>query len=387
MPGVAKIPAEWTFWAETLIGSARLGPVLPTAFNCTRLLSDFGTGEVTVPVVSSALDQERLLALWTWKLWAYYEGQPYWCGVPSGIADTGAATATLTLTELAGYLGRRQYDVHPSHRYTQVEQVAIAADLAAPLTDVGVQIITSAGPGFPRDRTYAYLEGESRLGLLSNLSAVISGPQFRSEYTVDTYGLPRASVRIAYPRVGGPTAGLGVVIPATGTDFSAAWDADALRTRTFAVGVVTEDAPEGTPAPVAVEDRPQPDRPRLDAVDDYDGVTLISTLRERAASAATANAQPALKLTATARVNDPPLSAYGPGDDVTVRLVTPLLTGGIELTGQLTEVTVNAAESSAAWTVAVSMPPPQARQTLIERLDRLDRIARAAFRRNPAPLP
>lgn len=385
LPGATPLPGEWTFWADTIIGHQPLGHVQPVAFSASRLLSDFGKGSVTLPVASGALDQSRLLRLWSWRLWAYYGGRPWWCGVPTGVADEAAATATLTLTELPGYLEKRQFDVHPDQRFNQVEQVQIAASLAAPVTDVGVSIITSAGPGFPRDRTYEYLESDSRAQLLRNLSEVISGPQFRSEYAVNSSGRPVCSLKIAYPRAGQAT-GLGLVVPGNATGYSAAWDADELRTRTFAVGEVPESAPEGTPKPVAVEDRPQADLPRLDEVDDYPGVILQSTLIERAATAATLHAEPVLELSADTVASDPPLTSYGPGDDVTVRLVTPLLPGGFDVTGQLTEVSVNAATGAVAWTVAIALPPPRPRETLAQRLDRIDLTVRGAFRRRMQPL-
>ncbi|MBO0818173.1 MAG: hypothetical protein J2P30_23815, partial [Actinobacteria bacterium] len=339
LPGTAPLPADWTFWADTIIGAVPLGPVQPTAFSCTSPLSDFGKGEVTLPVVSSALDQARLLRLWSWRLWVFYDGFPYFCGAPSGIQDVGAATATLTLTELPGYLIKRQWDYGPpNRRFTQVEQVAIAAELAAPVADVGVNIATSAGPGFLRDREYEYLESDHRGQLLVNLSQVISGPQFRAEYTM-VAGRPRCTLRIGYPRVGGQT-GLGLVVPGNIHEYAASWDADELRTRTFAVGELPETAPEGTAVPVAVEDRPQPDLPRLDEADDWPSTFLTSTLRERAATAATQHAEPVLELTGTAGVSDPPVTSYGPGDDVAVRLVTPLLPGGLELAGTLQQVEV-----------------------------------------------
>jgi hypothetical protein len=388
-PGI-RLPAEWTFWADTIIGSVPLGPVQPVAFSCERLLSGFGKGEVTLPVASSALDRARLLRLWSWRLWCFYGGDPYWCGVPDGIADEGAATVTLTLTELTGYLARRQWDVTPPARYDQVEQTAIAADIAAPLADVGVLVVTDPGPGVLRDRTYEYLESESRAQLLANLSAVgaaenqAAGPQFRTEYDMAA-GRPRATLRIAYPRVGAAT-GLGMTVPGNATGLGAAWDADQLRTRTFAVGELPEDAPEDAPVPVVVEDRPQPDLPRLDAADDWPGVQRISTLTERAKTAAGQYAQPTLDLTETGQIASPPVSSYGPGDDVTVRLVSPLLPGGLEVTGQLAAVAVNAAESSAEWTVAVTLPPPQPRATLTQRLDRIDLTLTASRRRGLAPL-
>lgn len=378
------LPEEWTFWADTIVGAVPLGPVQATAFSCVRKLSDFGSGSVTLPVESTALNQERLLRLWSWRLWAFYAGVPYFCGVPTGITDDGSAVTTLTLTELTGYLTKRQWDVQDMS-HTQTEQTEIARQIASPLADVGVDIVTEPGSGFLRDRSYAYLESEHRGQLLINLSQVISGPQFRTEYSMSPAGRPVCTLRVAYPRVGTAT-GLGMTVPGSVTGFSAAWDSDKLRTRTFAVGELAEDAPEGTPKPAVIEDRPQPDLPRLDEADDWAGVILTSTLTERANTAATQYASPVLDLGETGSLDDPPVTTYGPGDDVTVRIVTPLLSGGIEETAQLTECTVDAGTGTAAWKVTATLPPPQARQTLNQRLDQIDRLVIAARRQGLAPL-
>jgi hypothetical protein len=385
-----RLPAEWTFWADTIVGASPLGPLDPVAFTFQRLLCGHGRGEITLPVEQAALDQATLLRLWYYRIWAYYGGVPVWCGVPTGIADSGGSTTSLTLTELTGYLEARQWDEVAPRRFDQVEQTVIALTIAEPVTDVGVDIVTAAGPGALRDRTYTYLE-LSRAELLYNLSQVgqaenqAAGPQFRTEYWQDAAtGRPRCRLRIAYPRVGGQL-GLGLTVPGDATAYGARWDADQLRTRTFAAGELPENAAENAARPVFMVDRPQAGLPRLDRVDDYPGVSLISTLRERANTAAVQYASPVLDLSAAGRVSEPPVSSYAPGDSVTIRVVSPLLPGGIELAGQLTAVDVNAAESSAGWTVATVLPAPRPRATLTERLDRIDLTIAAAFRARLTP--
>jgi hypothetical protein len=379
-PRPAPLPGQWTFWADTLVGGLALGPVQASAFRAGRKLSGFGNGTISL-IMPSGIPPERVLALWTYRIWAYFEGLPWWCGVPTGITDTGSAAVGLTLTELPGYLAHRQWDVFPSQRFTQVEQTQIARTLAQPVEDVGVVIVTDPGPGFLRDREYEGLEGgeEGRAGLLHNLSNVISGPEYATVYTASPGGLPVCTLRIAYPRVGGPT-GLGVTVPGSAVGYQASWDSDNLRTRTYAVGDLPEDAPETARRPVAVEDRPQLERPRLDRADDYPGVILQTTLVERANTAAGQYAEPVLDLSASAVVTAPPLHGYAPGDDVTVSIVSPLLPGGLDVPGRLIEVEVDAATAVASWTVAVTIPPPRARATLNDRIDRLDRVASGAFR-------
>jgi hypothetical protein len=377
VPAPVPLPGQWTFWADTIVGQVPLGPVSPTGFSCTWRLSGFGNGEVTLPA-SSPVGQDRMLRLWSWRLWAWWGGRPVWCGVPSGIRDEGRASVTLTLTELPGYLQKRVLEA--AYSPVQVEQTEIGRYLAAPVADVGVRVVTDPGPGFLRDRAYEMLEGQNRAELLSNLAGVISGPQFRSEYAL-AGAVPDCALRIAYPRVGGDS-GLGVMVPGRAADYSAAWDSDAMRTHTFAVGDLPEDAPEGAQKPVAVEDRPQPDLPRLDAVDDWPSTILLSTLRERAAQMATANAAPALQLSATARDNLPPLGSYGVGDTVTVRITSPLLAGGLDVAGVLTEMTASAGEGTVNWQVSTGSPPPTPRPTLNQRLNRLDYVTAGVFRRN-----
>jgi hypothetical protein len=380
------LPGVWTFWADTITGAVPLGPVAPHAFTFARALSTFGKGEVTMPATSPALPPSRLLALWSWRLWAFYDGQPLWCGVPTGLADNGDATVSLTLTELPGYLAKRQFDLVDGARYDQVEQTVIARDLAEPVGDVGVQIVTEPGPGFLRDRSYEYLESQSRAQLLTNLSEVISGPEFRTEYAMTPAGRPACTLRIAYPRVGGPS-GVGATVPGNAIGYSAAWDADAMRTRTFAAGELPEGAPEGAVRPVIVVDRPQAGLPRLDEVDDWPGTVLETTLRERANTAATANARPALDLSVSVGEASPPLTRYMPGDDVTLHVTSPLLEGGgLDVTGTLREESVNAAEGTVAWTVTVDSPPPWPRGTLTNRLGAIDALTQGVFRRRRAPV-
>lgn len=381
-----RLPAEWSFWAETVTGAEPLGPVQATRFLATRRMSAFPRGEITLQADSSAIPNDLLLRFWHWKVWAFYGGEPYWCGVPDGYRDEGEAVVTFTLGEVSGYLERRQWDVGPpSRRYAQVEQTAIARDIAAPLADVAVPVVTSPGEGFLRDREYEFLEADSRGQLLTNLAEVIDGPQFRTEYSM-AGDRPVCTLHIGYP-VGTQEAqtGLGLAVPGNGTAFQASWDADELRTRTYAVGEVPEGAPDGTPRPVYVEDRPQPGLPRLDAVDDWAGVTEATTLRERARTAAEQYAGPVLELSGSVPVSDPDLRTYNVGDTVTVRIVTPAMPGGVESDGTLTETYVNAMEGRVDWTVTTAVPPPRPRESLAARLDRIDLMTRAAFRRHLGP--
>jgi hypothetical protein len=384
-PRPAPLPDQWTFWASTVVGGANLGLLRPHGFSCTSRLSGFGSGQVTLPMEPGALDGDRLTRLWSYKIWAYYGTAPYWCGVPSGIADDGSNYVSLTLTELSGYLAKRVLDVPGGVRYSQVEQTEIARQLAAPVADVGVVLAVDAGPGFPRDRSYEYLEGENRATLLANLSQVISGPEFRTEYDRDPAGQPRCTLRIAYPRVGA-NAYLVLSVPGTAAAYGASWDADNLRTRTFAVGDLPEDAPEDAVKPVVIVDRPQAELPRLDVVDSWEQTYLISTLTERANTSATLYAQPALDLGATATTANPDPTTYRVGDDVTVRLVTPLLEGGLDVPGRLTQVDVSAGSGTVTWTVAVTVPPPRARAPLTARLTTMNSRVNAVFRRRMAPV-
>jgi len=383
---MAALPDQWQFWADTIVGSIPLGPLrTPHGFSCTMRLSGFGNGQLTLPMEPGALDAERLTRLWSYRVWCWYGDRVIWCGVPTGIADDGSNYVTLTLTELTNYLSKRQWDIHPNRRYNQTEQTVIARDIAQPVEDVGVVIATNPGPGFARDRLYEYLEGGSRAELLTNLANVIQGPEFRTEYDMTMQGRPRATLRVGYPRVGGPT-GLVLGVPGNMTGYRAAWDADMLRTRTFAVGDLPEDADEGTPRPVAVVEVPQPDLPRLDAADDWPQTILLSTLQERAHSNSVKYAAPSLDLSAQTGQAVPELGTYSVGDDVTVRLVTPLLEEGLDVIGRLSELTLSAGEGTASWTVAIELPPPAVRPSLPQRLGRMDRTLQGIWRRRLAPV-
>ena len=63
---------------------------------------------------------------------------------------------------------------------------------------------------------------------------------------------------------------------------------------------------------------------------------------------------------------------YNVGDDVTVHAITPLMPGGFAATGQLTQIDVDAAAGTAAWTVAMTCRRPRAAESLAGRLARLD---------------
>jgi hypothetical protein len=381
----APLPGAWTFWADTIVGAVPLGPVTCTAFTAQRVLSGFGTGSVTVPSGSAALPPDRLLRLWSWRLWAFYNGLPVWGGVPTGIADDASGTVSLTLTELPGYLSKRVIDTAGGLSYTQAEQTVIAAALAAPLADIGVQVVVQQGPGYLRDAQFDYLGTTDRAQLLSTFAQQLSAPEFRAEYSLNAAGRPLCTLRIAYPRVGADT-GLGLTVPGNAAAYSGTWDSDRLRTRTFATGALPANAPAGATAPVVVLDVPQPDLPRLDAVDDWQDVTVTSVLSGRASTAAAQYAAPVESLTGSVPVSLPPLSSYAPGDDVSISVTDPLLPGGMVSTARLTQVDIDAAAGTAALTCSTVLPPPRPRDTLIARLwDTRVQLA-ALSHRNLAPL-
>jgi hypothetical protein len=385
-PLLAPLYAEaghWTFWADAIVPpNAELGQLDVAQFTCTKHLSDFGKGQVTLNM-PCGLDPHRVLQLWSWRLWAFYQGQPYFCGVPSGITDDGTAQAVLTLTELPGYLAYRQQDNSPTWVFSQVEQTQIAAQIAAPLADVGCAVATDPGPGFKRDRTYDYLQSGDRSQLLLNLAQVISGPQFRAEYGMSASSLPTCTLKIAYPRVGSGGSGLGVNMPGQAIDYRGQWDSDHLRTRTYAVGDVDPAAAANTPHPVSVVDAPQANMPRLDAADDYPGVILASTLKEYANASSQVQAQPALAITAKPSVASPSILGYGPGDDVVLNITTPLLSAGLAVTGYLKQIDIDAGAGTAAWTVVTTTPPPVRRDTLAYRLRVVGLKATGTFRSGP----
>jgi hypothetical protein len=385
---IVPLPGAWTFWAD-MIGDSRQPPSAPlgnvdvSAFACTSRLNNFGHGQATV-VLPCGLDEARLRRLWSWRLWAFYDNRPYWCGVPTGITDeNGAAWANITLTELPGYLVKRQWEVRGFD--LTMEQTHIAQELAGPVLDVGVYWEADPGPvPVIRTRKYEYLESTSRAQLLINLANVLQGPEFRTEYRMGLAGRPECVLKCAYPRVGSSGAGLGVTVPGGALGYRATWDSDQLRTMTFAVGDLPEDATvdddgNAPPRPVSIVDRPQPDLPRLDAVDDWPGTILRSTLDERALTYAATYAAPTLALSASPPESLPPITEYGVGDDVTLRAVTPLLPGGLDVTGRLIEIDVNAQTGIATWTVAAPSPPPAPRETLARRLDRLDTTLQGVF--------
>ena len=376
------LPGQWTFWADTMVGARLLGNVDVSSFYCVKRLSAFGHGNVTVNL-PSGLDTQRMLTLWSWRLWAFYDGEPYWCGVPTGVADQdGSAHVQFTLIELPGYLTRRQWDYYPDRRYTQAEQTAIARDIAEPLADVGVLVTIEPGFVVLRDRRYEYLEGGSRGQLLINLAGVLQGPEFRADYRMTTAGRPVCTLRIAYPRVGSDISGLGLSVPGAVVGYRAQWDSDQLRTRTFAVGDLPHDAGEDDVRPVVIAEMDPPNRelPRLDAVDDWPGTVLPSTLAERAKTAAQLQSVPGQQISGSPPESFPPITSYGPGDTVTITAITPLAPQGVEFAGRLQQIEVNAATGIATWTVTLTNPPQRLRESLAGGLVRLNTATSDAFR-------
>ena len=372
------LPGRWTFWADTLRDTRILGMVDVASFYCVRRLSAFGHGNATLNL-PCGLEAARIANLWSWRLWAFYDGEPYWCGVPTGLADAdGSAHVQLTLIELPGYLTRRQWEYRPDRSFPQWEQVEIAGVIAEPLREVGVTVQLDRGPGKLRDRTYEFLEGGSRGQLLINLTGVLEGPEFRTDYRL-VGGRPECNLRIAYPRVGTDDAGLGVSVPGAVLNYRAQFDSDNLRTWTFAVGDLPHDAPEGAVRPCVQAFVDHPDLPRLDKVDDWPGTILEETLRERALTAQTIGYLPAQSVSGSPPESYPPITTYGPGDTVTVRAVTPLIPNGIQFDARLLEIEVNAATGLAHWTLALLQPPQNVRETAVGALTRLDSATAAAF--------
>jgi len=386
----APLPAQWTFWCDTYVSPgqfAPLGPVQACAFTCTRTLSAFGSGEIDIVEPSLSLTAGDVLNLWGWRVWALYDSQPVFCGMPTGVTDDGTGLVKITLTEISGYLTKRQWDQTADQVYTNYEQTLIASDIAQPVTDVGVWIGTSAASPVLISQTYTYLSGQSRGDMLTSLAGLANGIQFRTDYHVDSTGLPGASMLIAYPRAG-TDGDLAARVPGNEVSYSLAWDADQLRTRTYAVGGQDPSATtsSGTTPPnlSVMVDRPQASRPRLDAVDDYSDVTVLSALQASANTSATIYADPVLAATTTVQVDYPPVNTYAPGDSVTLSVTGPLEPAGFDFTGWLKEISVNAADGTAQWTVTTTQPPGMPRATLIGQLAALRRLTTGIHRQRVA---
>jgi hypothetical protein len=383
----AELPGEWTFWAESMLPPYRqLGMVDVSSFYCVKRVSAFGHGNFTVNL-PCGLDSQTLINLWSWRLWAFYSGEPYFCGVPTGLQDqNGSAHVQFTMIELPGYLTRRVWDrqdsnAHPPQGgyFLNDEQTYIAKQLAEPVEDVGVVIDAHPGPGKIRTRKYEFLEGGSRGQLLINLANVIDGPEFRTEYRMQANGRPQCVLHIRYPRVGSDS-GLGVAVPGAIVNYRFLMDSDQLRTHTFAVGDLPGDAPEGAQRPVAITYiANHPSLPRLDSVDDWPGTILDSTLWERSNTATIINSIPAQEVTGSPPESHPSILTYGPGDTVTVRAVTPLIPEGVEFSARLLQVEVNAATGIANWSAALTSPPQATRTGVNTAITALSRQASQAF--------
>jgi hypothetical protein len=380
------LPGRWTVWADRYDGTP-LGPIQTTRLHWSATLSGYGSGEMELVVSESPLDFTDLMRLWSWRAWVLYNDRPLWCGMPSAIISASLNTVTVQLTELSGYLTKRALDVAGGVRYDQIEQTQIARELAQPVEDIGMTIVTEPGSGFLRDRSYAFLEGPYRADLLTNLSQVIQGPEFRAEYGLDTISArPFATLRIAYPRVGTPGAQVGFIVPGDAIDPTVTYDGQLVRTKTFAVGDLPEDGDADSDRPVQIVDRPQPLIPRLDHIDDWPGVVILQTLADRAATYSTLYDTPSLAIQGSTFETDPELGTYGLGDDVIVFVRDALHPDGMAVDGRLAGLDVDCDTGKVGWTVTVTSPPSLGRPTLSARIARVSQEQTAMFRRNAVPI-
>jgi len=359
------LPGLWTFYADNSVSPyASIGQVSVQSFTCSWALTGFGSAEAVIVLEGTAMGRLDLLKFYGWRLWAYYAGQPVWAGLATGLTDQGGTTVTVSLVELPGYLNVKQYAT--TQTYNGVEQTTIAGDLAARLDNIGVPRLLTPGPGRTRQRTYTYLQGQSRGDLLVSLCQVTNGPEFRSEYALDGSGKPTCTLHIAYPRVGSNASGLALVAPGGAVTFESSWTSDQMRTRTFAVGSATS----GTNPSVLVT-QPQAGLPEIDHVDDWPGVSDTATLTDRANTAQSIYSGPQFAVTATVPVNGPPLGTYAMGDDVAVALADPLVPSGYTSMGRLIGASADAAAGTVTWDIAITQPPPYKR-SLVRELARLN---------------
>jgi hypothetical protein len=363
------LPQAWTFWADVGVPPyTPLGMVRAVNFSCNWVLSGFGQGQAEIPIAEGGLSRDLLLQFWGYRLWAFYGGNPIWAGMPTGLVDAGGDSVAVSLAELPGYLGVKQYATNQV--YTNVEQTTIAADLAARLDNIGVPRVIVPGSGVLRSRTFTYLMGQSRAQLLADFCNVTNAPEFRSEYAMSG-GRPQCSFKIAFPRCGGAS-GLGLVMPGGVVSAQATWGSDKFRTRTFSVGDLGPNAATTANRPVEVRVLPQAGVPEVDCVDDHPGDTQRATISDLADTYASIYASPVLELTAVMPASAPAVGTYNVGDDVAISLADPLMPTGMTGTGRLISAALDAGAGTVTWTVAVTVPPPRKSQTLLARLHRLD---------------
>ena len=385
----AAAAGSWTFWADSSVPPfTPFGQVTVTGFTATSALSDYGTGQAIIPVDNNALTRSDLLRFYSWRLWAFYQGVPIWAGLGTGLLDDGGSAVQVSLTELPGYLLKKVFATTATYVPSQDQTVA-AGDLAQRLDNIGVARILDPGPGHGRNLAYGYLDGQSRGELLTQLSQMASGPQFRAEYGVAVVtGKPTCTLRIAYPRVGraGNASGLALVVPGGASSYQATWDTASMRNRTFAVGDLPDGAATGTKRPVMTNIITQPGIPLLDAADDWPGISGTAQLTDLAATRAQLYAGPTLTLAAVMPISDPPLGSYAVGDDVAVALADPLLPLGYVASSQLAKMDVDAPAGTVTWTLAITAPGQKPGRSLLGRLAAAESRLAAIYRNNmPTP--
>jgi hypothetical protein len=83
----------------------------------------------------------------------------------------------------------------------------------------------------------------------------------------------------------------------------------------------------------------------------------------------------------------PLLGSYLVGDDVAVSMADPLIPAGLNATGRLTALRLDAGSGTVTWTVSITLPHPRPYATLSAQLKALHRKTAGIFHNSLAAPP
>lgn len=319
------------FSADLVTGILREELPLQIAGDLSRLLSNVGTGSLTLSVADPACppDWEDLTAPWRTLVVVLDDDDAIlWAGIPTSRSrDPLSPVVTLPCSTLEAYLGRRYV---PTLEYSGRDQTSvIARGLVGVTATKGIGLTYDTPDSYIyRDRSYYWDEGVTVLQRLTELSAVIDG----FEWSIDVEWADAAHTRFAkvfrtgYPYRGRVTSSPNAIFELPGGitagTYDELWGADTAATHVLAFGDGQGES-RGVSAPVIDTAAEAAGMPRLELTRSMSGVTTQSVLDAHAKAFAAETFGGQRIITITARADAPPRFAeYSLGDSVGIQIAT-----------------------------------------------------------------
>jgi hypothetical protein len=255
------------------------------------------------------------------------DGELQWGGIIWKRRKTSGGAMEINGAGFLSFFARQR--IAQTAAFAAVEQFAIVRSLLAyvqskPGGNIGVTLGTG-GSGVIRDRTYPGIDRKQVLEAVQQLSQVIDGFDLAILSRYDTSGLPSKLLTLGYPKLGRSAEATELVLSYPGNVASYSWPEEGDR-MVDTVYVRGEGEGDSTPTATATNEALlSGGYPSLEDEFTASGVTVQATLDGHAAAYLAAYAGPVVlpEFTIAAGTADPPLSAYGPGDEFLVEITDP----------------------------------------------------------------